>query len=435
MRNTQYTSLDMSQAYANYPGIKYNSLIIKRDGSIVYNSSNLSKYYDLYKSSNGYLYILIDKMDGTSAFVPLAMVIALTFVQIPDALIDKPVVVKYLDGNKDNCSADNLEWVEDVEEWKDVVYKNIRRGLYQISSWGNVRSIHTGTPIPLSKSIDKHGYYRTSMVNVFGSNTRCPVHRLVATAFVSGKIEETEIVNHMDNIKTHNHYMNLEWVTVQQNNKHASLVGALPLCELNHKALLTNEYVERICNMLNQYSGDVDKVYNILKAEGFTKGRHLISSIKYGVVYSEISDNILTDSGRTKIVRKNDPEIVRDVAFCLKKNEGNVKKTKDELIDKYPWINCGWIWHIKDKSIGKEITDDIFNDKEFEIKQIPISEADAALICETLVKYKDDKHNVQATFNELKDVIHNLTERKIRGIKHKESWVNVSDRYFKKGEF
>lgn len=66
--------------------------------------------------------------------------------------------------------------------------------------------------------LTKQGYHA---VELWKNNERKQIfiHQLVAQAFVS-KIEGKNIVNHIDGNRRNNHYSNLEWVTVQENNKH-----------------------------------------------------------------------------------------------------------------------------------------------------------------------------------------------------------------------
>jgi len=51
------------------------------------------------------------------------------------------------------------------------------------------------------------------------------IHRLVAVAFVPGRSNERNIVNHIDGDKTNTHYVNLEWVTSCENTYHAIRTG------------------------------------------------------------------------------------------------------------------------------------------------------------------------------------------------------------------
>ena len=86
-------------------------------------------------------------------------------------------------------------------------------GLYAVSSMGRVKNLITGKILKPVKS--KGGYL---VVNLW-KNGKCKkylVHRLVAQAFlkpVAGK----DFVNHLSEVKTSNHYSNLEWCTPKEN--------------------------------------------------------------------------------------------------------------------------------------------------------------------------------------------------------------------------
>lgn len=114
------------------------------------------------------------------------------------------------------------------EVWKDVIGYE---GTYQVSSFGNVRSIsrnHAGVIKHrvklLSQKISNCGYVR---VTFFKNWIRkdSSVHRLVATAFI-GNGEGFE-VNHKDGIKTNNCVENLEWCTQSINTLHAYRTGLM----------------------------------------------------------------------------------------------------------------------------------------------------------------------------------------------------------------
>lgn len=95
---------------------------------------------------------------------------------------------------------------------------------YEISNFGNARSLKRGRVYNLKINIDSHGYcYIIPYVNK-KTYTHCKIHRLVAKHFVDG-YKEGLVVNHKDGNKQNNVYTNLEWVTPSENNRHAFRLG------------------------------------------------------------------------------------------------------------------------------------------------------------------------------------------------------------------
>lgn len=412
---------------AVYPGIKEYSLRVSKYGEILDRFGNITK--PTYVSSNGNVYTLITKEDNTLTVVPFSYIIGLTFIPVPAELSGVPITIRHIDGDKLNISATNLEWVEDVEEWRDIIYKDVKRGYYQISNWGRVRSIYTGKPI-IMKTFDSFGYDRINLVadNKYHSGRKCSIHQLVAVMFVPGYTTERCIVNHIDNNQKRNHFMNLEWVTSKENTAHAKMIDVMAK-GLNHgMAIISEIEAAKICESLNRHKGSINDVYNELKDEIVGLKPTIISSIKYEETFVYVSRDILTADGKLKIERQTDENIIIEIATCLKNNKGDVKKTRDALIYKYPWLTLGWIWHLKDKSVAKEITDRIFSTDEFP-KITPLSEDQVHEICKNLVKFNMSQSVV---YENLKDKIPGLTKDKVRSIKEKKAWVNISDKYFKK---
>lgn len=121
------------------------------------------------------------------------------------------------------------------EVWKPC-YDN---PLYEVSNLARVRSLlyyksknidldafneldNKPTPKIIYQRTDNHGYKKVQLFYRNGKNTQWFVHRLVAYAFVENPNPSiyTE-VNHKDGNKSNNLPSNLEWVTHQQNMRHA----------------------------------------------------------------------------------------------------------------------------------------------------------------------------------------------------------------------
>lgn len=85
-------------------------------------------------------------------------------------------------------------------------------GLYEVSNFGNVRSLNygnTGRKELLSLVENEKGYLRVQLWKN-GKPKSFRVHRLVAEAFIPNWFDDKEI-NHKSEIKTDNRVDNLEW--------------------------------------------------------------------------------------------------------------------------------------------------------------------------------------------------------------------------------
>jgi hypothetical protein len=104
------------------------------------------------------------------------------------------------------------------EEWKEI--KEVK-GIYSVSNQGRVRNNRSGY---ILKPVEYHKGYVKVNLKVDGVSVNRQVHRLVAEAFIDNPENKPE-VNHKNGIKDDNRVENLEWVTGEENRRHAYETG------------------------------------------------------------------------------------------------------------------------------------------------------------------------------------------------------------------
>lgn len=124
-------------------------------------------------------------------------------------------------------------------QWKPIINYEDR---YEVCSEGKIISLKRG--IFLKPKTDKKGYLHVSLK---GSNKKetFSVHRLVAVHFIENE-ENKRQVNHINLNKRDNSVENLEWVTPQENVKHA-------LSNSNYNKKRTQ--VEAVCHLKEKAIG------------------------------------------------------------------------------------------------------------------------------------------------------------------------------------
>lgn len=104
--------------------------------------------------------------------------------------------------------------------WKNIVgFEN-----YLVSENGDVVSLdykRTGTAKKLKKRYTKDGYVHYAL-RKDGKTFEFRAHTLVAAAFIGKRPLDMEI-NHIDEDKTNNHFLNLEYVSHKNNMRHNDL--------------------------------------------------------------------------------------------------------------------------------------------------------------------------------------------------------------------
>jgi hypothetical protein len=94
------------------------------------------------------------------------------------------------------------------------IFKN-----YYVNDLGELFSTKKSNKAKLAPFTTKKGYLRIEL-----NAKKYFVHRLVALAFIPNP-DNKPFVNHINGVKIDNRPINLEWVTNQENKKHAALNG------------------------------------------------------------------------------------------------------------------------------------------------------------------------------------------------------------------
>jgi hypothetical protein len=117
-----------------------------------------------------------------------------------------------------------------------------------VSSLGRVKNIKRGKIRKIFPYTN--GYYRVVLTRN-QKQTILAVHRIVAQEFIG--LSDKPQVNHKDGDKSNNAVSNLEWVTREENVKHAIDTGLWsPVGEDNHMAKLTLSNVHWVKYLLGQ---------------------------------------------------------------------------------------------------------------------------------------------------------------------------------------
>lgn len=147
-----------------------------------------------------------------------------------------------------------------TEIWKEI------EGFpaYKVSNLGNVWS--NSREKVMSCGVKSSGYRSVALYRN-GKPIDKLVHRLVAQAFVPGRVGAT-VVNHIDGDKLNNAAQNLEWVTAQENTLHAVKSGLHPQGEGHGNAKLSFSDIAEIRRLgaLGELQRIIAKRFGVCKA-------------------------------------------------------------------------------------------------------------------------------------------------------------------------
>jgi DNA-binding NarL/FixJ family response regulator len=221
-----------------------------------------------------------------------------------------------------------------IEEWKRIPNTE-----YKVSSMGNVYSEKLGRE--LMQWHNDHGY-KIVHLYIDGEKFLERVHRLVATAFLE-QSPGACTVNHKNGVKDDNRLENLEWLSHEDNMKHASLHGLIKKGSEAAIAKLDEASVELIKLMF------IEGLSNQEIANKYGVARGTISKIRqlktWVAVRPDLADKLeKTGAKHGRLNGADIPEIRRLLAIGISQSEiatkYNVSRTtiSDVSVGK-SWVN------------------------------------------------------------------------------------------------
>lgn len=198
------------------------------------------------------------------------------------------------------------------EEFK-WIYINNEKTNYKVSNKGYVISMnymHTKKPCIMKEEVN-HGYKRVMLCHN-GKKYHKRIHRLVAESFIPNPNNKLE-VNHIDGDKTNNNVFNLEWVTAEENKRHAK-ENDLIRKENNHPMnKLNKDVIENICLLLEKNEYSIPKIASM---NNVSSG--LVNGIYRGKLWKSISKKYNINNYHVRNKPKIDDEkLINKICYLL----------------------------------------------------------------------------------------------------------------------
>lgn len=181
-----------------------------------------------------------------------------------------------------------------MEFWKPITHEMVPniKPIYWVSNIGNVYNTETNRFFTRN-NLDPNKYIRLGFVSINGGFVYESLHRLVCMAFNGMPENDKMEVDHKNCIKYCNYEDNLEWVTSSENKLRAVYNNRHYIGEDYYKAILTNDDVKQIYEMLSQ-GMPIKEIASIMeeriKPRIYPGGlKSIIYSILYGECWKSIS--------------------------------------------------------------------------------------------------------------------------------------------------
>lgn len=175
-----------------------------------------------------------------------------------------------------------------------------------------------------------HGYLRA---NIFHNRKvyHKRIHRLVGEYFIDNPYGY-DIIHHIDNDKTNNHYINLKWVTSKENSTYAKEDGLILACEKHNMAKYTNEEIKFVCVLLESGLYSTSEISNITGI-----GKSVIRNICHNKGWYQISKYYNIENRKGRKVNKPilDKNLIKKIKKDFKKGLTNKDISKKRQVPIY----------------------------------------------------------------------------------------------------
>ena len=340
----------------NHPDI-HKGYLVSPQGYIKAEGSDDKDCIDkpTYHSTNGYDFVLLHGKDMETRLFPLDEIVAYAYIDIPKSLQSKPIKVSHINGDTRDITLGNLEWIEDIEEWRICTYPNIRSNMYEVSSWGRIRNISTSQFLHPSKCIDgKYLCVRLMHEDVTSHSFTHLLHVIIAHEWCKGLIDGKMNINHIDGNGLNDSPKNLEIVSHYDNCTHAIITGL-------KKTKLSDDLVKHICELLSKYKGNINSTLMKLKSEKHDEITiYDISDIKRQRSYHHITKMLNVNDFENNKLSEDDVHLVCRLLIDKRYNMSPSKVLEALKSLGISHISIQTIYMIKGKFTWSKISDNYF---------------------------------------------------------------------------
>lgn len=172
-----------------------------------------------------------------------------------------------------------------IEIWKDI---KEYEGLYQISNLGNIKSFKRYKEGKLlNPKFDKDEYKEIGIRDCNGVRTFKRVHRLLAESFISNP-NNYKFINHKANNLSNNSIDNIEWCSIEYNNKYRFTNGnALHKGSKSPVATITEDIAVEIYKL-----GHSGRYTEPKLSKMFNTTRSVVNKIRLNKTWTHVTNNL-----------------------------------------------------------------------------------------------------------------------------------------------